>query len=47
VAWFALGVMTVIALIWLSMWLGGPTDCSSSPRLAIGKAMLVAGCHRR
>jgi hypothetical protein len=36
--------MLVITLLWVSMWLGGPPDCSSSRRLAIGQAMLVAGC---
>jgi len=29
------------------IWLGGPPKCSSSSRLAIGEAMLVAGCQRR
>jgi hypothetical protein len=42
------GALFVLALIWCAIRLGGPPECdSSSPRIAIGEVMLVAGCTQR
>jgi hypothetical protein len=43
----ALLAILLVALIWFSLWLGGPQDCASITDVRIGHSMLLAGCDRR
>lgn len=38
------GALFMSLMIWFSMWIGGPSECDTSPRLAVGSTMVVAGC---
>ena len=39
-------IVGALALIWFSLWLGGPQDCSNVVDVRIGHSMLLAGCDR-
>jgi hypothetical protein len=41
-----LGVLLVWAVIWFSMWLGGPARCDDSPSASIANTIHLAGCTR-